>query len=73
MSKDVGNTEIVQTIMTLAHNLGVTVVAEGVETVEQLEQLRSLNVNTAEAICSPIRLTARAPSLCFGAPCHGND
>ncbi|MBW4638829.1 MAG: EAL domain-containing protein [Gloeocapsa sp. UFS-A4-WI-NPMV-4B04] len=34
--------EIVQTIMTMAHNLGMSVVAEGIETIEQLNQLKSL-------------------------------
>lgn len=36
------NSEIVRTIMTLANNLGMEVVAEGVETEEQLAQLRTL-------------------------------
>jgi len=36
------NLQIVKTIITLAGNLGMQVVAEGVETEEQLEQLRSL-------------------------------
>jgi diguanylate cyclase (GGDEF)-like protein/PAS domain S-box-containing protein len=36
------DSEIVKTIMTLALNLGLTVVAEGVETREQAEYLRSL-------------------------------
>jgi diguanylate cyclase (GGDEF)-like protein len=37
------NAEIVATIVALAHNLGMGVVAEGVETVEQFAQLRQLN------------------------------
>ncbi len=36
------NAEIVRTILTLASNLGMDVIAEGVETAEQLEQLRAL-------------------------------
>ncbi|MDQ3652941.1 MAG: EAL domain-containing protein, partial [Acidobacteriota bacterium] len=36
------NSEIVQTIIHLAHNLGLEVTAEGVETVEQLSRLRAL-------------------------------
>jgi diguanylate cyclase (GGDEF)-like protein len=36
------NSEIVRTIMTLANNLGMEVVAEGIETEEQLAQLKAL-------------------------------
>ncbi len=36
------NSEIVRTINALAQNLGMEVVAEGVETVDQLEQLKSM-------------------------------
>jgi diguanylate cyclase (GGDEF)-like protein/PAS domain S-box-containing protein len=39
---DRGNLEITETIVTLAHKLGVDVTAEGVETPEQLAQLRKL-------------------------------
>jgi EAL domain-containing protein (putative c-di-GMP-specific phosphodiesterase class I) len=42
MAKGDENSEIVKTICTLANNLGMEVVAEGVETLEQLELLRSL-------------------------------
>jgi EAL domain-containing protein (putative c-di-GMP-specific phosphodiesterase class I) len=34
---------IIGTIINLAHNLNMTVIAEGVETREQMEQLRALN------------------------------
>jgi len=42
MELDRENFEIVRTIVTLAHNLGMDVTAEGVETVEQLAQLKTL-------------------------------
>ena len=42
MSEDTENFEIVRTIMTLANNLGMDTVAEGVETERQLSQLRLL-------------------------------
>jgi EAL domain-containing protein (putative c-di-GMP-specific phosphodiesterase class I) len=42
MAKGDENSEIVRTICTLANNLGMEVVAEGVETLDQLELLRSL-------------------------------
>jgi diguanylate cyclase (GGDEF)-like protein/PAS domain S-box-containing protein len=42
------NLEIVQTILTLACNLGMTVIAEGVETEAQLEQLKNLNCASAQ-------------------------
>ncbi|MEH2179004.1 sensor domain-containing protein [Nostoc sp.] len=40
---DDGNLDIVETIITLAHKLGVDVTAEGVETEKQLAMLRKLN------------------------------
>jgi diguanylate cyclase (GGDEF)-like protein/PAS domain S-box-containing protein len=43
MGADGENTEIVRTILLLARNLGMRVVAEGVETEGQLAQLRSLS------------------------------
>lgn len=47
--RDIGDdTEIVQTITTLAHNLGMDVVAEGVETAAQLARLRSMGCDYAQ-------------------------
>ena len=40
---DKNNTEIVQTILALAHSLGMKVVAEGVETNEQLSTLKDMD------------------------------
>ncbi|HEX8289951.1 MAG TPA: EAL domain-containing protein [Pyrinomonadaceae bacterium] len=43
-----GNTEIIQTILMLAKNLGLRVVAEGVETEIQLEELKKLKCGGAQ-------------------------
>jgi EAL domain-containing protein (putative c-di-GMP-specific phosphodiesterase class I) len=45
---DGGNTEIIQTIITLARNLGLRVVAEGVENEMQIEQLKKLDCEGAQ-------------------------
>lgn len=42
MSTDSESAEIVRAIVSLAHNLGMNVIAEGVELIEQLRQLKSL-------------------------------
>lgn len=44
----VANTEIVQTIVSMARNLGLSVVAEGVETPAQLSTLKRLNCERAQ-------------------------
>ena len=43
-----GYTKIVRTIVTLAHNLGMETVAEGVETASQLEVLREMGCDKAQ-------------------------
>ena len=48
MGKDGENSEIVQTIITLAKNLEMDVIAEGVETVDQTETLRALGCRYAQ-------------------------
>jgi predicted signal transduction protein with EAL and GGDEF domain len=48
MGADAESCEIVRIIIMLAHNLGMTVVAEGVETAEQAEQLRQLDCELAQ-------------------------
>ena len=42
LGKGVAETEIVQTIVSLAHSLGLDLVAEGIETTEQLQKLQEL-------------------------------
>ncbi len=44
----VGNPEIVQTVTSLARSLSMDTTAEGIETVEQLHQLRSLNCTNGQ-------------------------
>ncbi len=48
MSDGNENAEIVRTILTLAHNLGMEVVAEGVETEDQQQQLKALKCKYAQ-------------------------
>jgi PAS domain S-box-containing protein len=48
MDKDSESCEIVRTIITLAHNLGLKVIAEGVETTAQLELLRNTGCELAQ-------------------------
>ena len=72
MSEGGENAEIVRTIVTLASNLGMTVIAEGVETEEQHAQLEALTCEygqgylyskpvDAESALSLIRRNQRAP------------
>jgi diguanylate cyclase (GGDEF)-like protein/PAS domain S-box-containing protein len=48
ITRDPGDTAIVSTIVTLAHNLNIKVIAEGVENVEQLEMLREMGCDEAQ-------------------------
>ena len=52
---DKENTEVIQTMVTLAHNLGVDVIAEGVETRAQLEYLQTLGCDYGQGhyFCEP--------------------
>ena len=42
------NQELVETIVTLAHQLGMEAIAEGVETLQQLNQLKALKCEQAQ-------------------------
>jgi diguanylate cyclase (GGDEF)-like protein/PAS domain S-box-containing protein len=48
MESNGGNSEIVRTIVMLARNLGMKVIAEGVETKEQLDELKKLDCEGAQ-------------------------
>ena len=59
MGHDGGSFEIVKAIVELAHNLGLEVIAEGVETAGQLEHLRVLGCEFAQGFHVSAPLVAR--------------
>jgi diguanylate cyclase (GGDEF)-like protein/PAS domain S-box-containing protein len=61
------NHEIVRTIVTLAHNLGMDVIAEGVETAEQLAELRALKCESAQGFYFSEPVSAEKIYPMFGA------
>ena len=64
MGRDGGSFEIVKAIVGLAHNLGLEVIAEGVETAGQLEHLRVLGCEFAQGYhVSPPLPAAEARAL----------
>ena len=60
MLTDAGSQKIVKGIVGLAHNLGMEVVGEGVETAEHLEQLQALGCELAQGFHLSKPLTAEA-------------
>jgi diguanylate cyclase (GGDEF)-like protein/PAS domain S-box-containing protein len=68
------NVEIVRTIITLAHNLGVDVIAEGVETTEQLTLLQKLKCKYGQGfLFSPPVDGKTAEGLIARKPCWSNQ
>ncbi|MBK8179079.1 MAG: EAL domain-containing protein [Planctomycetes bacterium] len=61
------NSEIARTIVTIGHNLGMRVVAEGVETAEQMEQLRGLSCEGAQGYFISRPLTSEDAGTLIGA------
>ena len=53
-----GTLEVIQTIVSLAHNLNLSVVAEGVETVDELELLRSIGCDRVQGHLYGVALNA---------------
>jgi diguanylate cyclase (GGDEF)-like protein len=67
MGADDESSEIVATIIQLAHNLGMKVTAEGVETIEQLAQLRSLSCEYGQGYYFAKPLIAESAKLMIAA------
>jgi len=65
------NSEIVRTIMTLAMNLGMDVVAEGVETEEQLRQLIALKCEYGQGYLFSKAVDAKAAQALLQERAHG--
>jgi diguanylate cyclase (GGDEF)-like protein/PAS domain S-box-containing protein len=59
ISRIMEDDEIVRTILTLGRNLGLRVIAEGVETVEQVAKLRELGCEYAQGFYFSVPVTAR--------------
>ncbi len=75
MDEDEKSGAIVKTILMLGENLGIEVVAEGIETATQLEQLRSLGCTTGQGylLSRPIDPDAAADMLGGGANVFANN
>jgi EAL domain-containing protein (putative c-di-GMP-specific phosphodiesterase class I) len=50
MNSESGNADIVRTIISLAHDLNLDVIAEGVEATHQLQQLQALNCEFGQGV-----------------------
>src|SRR5215218_10513663 len=75
MLTDPGSHEIVKAIVGLAHNLGMEVVGEGVETAEHLEKLQVLGCELAQGfhLAAPLTAEAAAELLLAGRPAAGSS
>ena len=57
---------IIRSIIGLAHNLGLRVIAEGIDNAAQLDTLQRWAASTPRASCCPSRSTPRGRSSCSG-------
>ena len=71
MGNDEGAFQIVKAILALAHNMGMEVVAEGVETPWHLDTLRDLDCELAQGflIARPLPVEAATELLRRGVGC----
>lgn len=66
------NSEMILTIVTLAHNLGLEVIAEGVETEAQREYLRELGCDYAQGYLFSRPVAADTAAVLIAAPRNGD-
>ncbi|MGK7924659.1 MAG: putative bifunctional diguanylate cyclase/phosphodiesterase [Spirulina sp.] len=62
------NSKIVETILTLAHQLGMEAIAEGIETKEQLEQLHRLGCEAGQGYLFAPPLTPEEAEIAIASP-----
>ena len=65
ITQDPGDAAITQAIVAMAHSFGMTVIAEGVETVEQLAFLRKLNCEEFQGYLFSKPVPAEEAERCF--------
>ncbi len=73
MGIDRQNSQIIQTIVALAHNLNMDVVAEGVETLEQLIQLRELGCKYGQGYFLSRPLNSEAAGMLIATNCRSRN
>jgi diguanylate cyclase (GGDEF)-like protein len=66
ITRDAGDAAITRAIVAMAHSFGMSVIAEGVETAEQLEFLRSLDCEDFQGYLFSKPVTADEAHACFG-------
>ncbi len=67
------NSKIIQTIVTLAHNLDIEVTAEGIETIEQLSQLKVLACEAGQGYYFSKPLPVEEAEALIVADIHGTN
>ncbi len=70
VSRMMEDEEIIRTILTLGRNLGLKVIAEGVETIEQVEKLQKLGCEFAQGYYFSVPVNAQAATDLLAASHH---
>jgi diguanylate cyclase (GGDEF)-like protein/PAS domain S-box-containing protein len=70
MSSDKENIEIVNTIIILAHSLGMDAIAEGIETVEQCDRLKTLGCELGQGYLFDKPLERQAVEILLAQACN---